>query len=92
MNTLDTPILIAYDRSEGSRRAITKTAELFPGKTAIILHVWSPLAIIAAAYGGAVTIPSYDDNELQKAARPSPKTVPAAPRPRVFTPSRKLPK
>ena len=68
MNTLDHPILICYDRSEGSRRAIEKTAELFPGKTAIILHIWSPMAIIATAYGGAVAIPTYSDDELQKAA------------------------
>ena len=68
MNTLDNPILICYDRSEGSRRAIEKTAELFPGKTAIILQVWSPVSIIAAAYGGAMTLPTYNDNELQRAA------------------------
>jgi nucleotide-binding universal stress UspA family protein len=68
VNTLDNPILICYDRSDGSRRAIEKAAELFPGKTAIVLHVWSPMAIIATAYGGAVAIPSYSDDELQKAA------------------------
>jgi nucleotide-binding universal stress UspA family protein len=68
VNTLDNPILICYDRSEGSRRAIEKVAELFPGKTAIVLHVWSPMAIIATAYAGAVTIPTYNDDELQQAA------------------------
>jgi nucleotide-binding universal stress UspA family protein len=68
VNTLNTPIVICYDRSAGSRRAIETTADLFPGKTAIVLHVWSPIAIIAAAYGGAVSIPTYDDTELQKAA------------------------
>jgi nucleotide-binding universal stress UspA family protein len=68
LNTLETPILICYDRSEGSRRAIEKAAELFPGKTAIVLHLWSPMAVIATAYGGAVAIPSYSDDELQKAA------------------------
>ena len=43
-------------------------AELFPGRKAIVLHVWSPVAVIAAAYGGMVALPAYDDDELQKAA------------------------
>lgn len=68
MNTADNPILICYDGSEGSRHAIEKAGELFPAKAAIVLHVWSPFAIIAAAYGGAVALPSYEDDELQKAA------------------------
>ena len=68
MNTLDTPILICYDGSDGSRRAIAKAAELFPGKTAVVLHIWSPTAIIAASYGGAVAIPVYNDDELRQAA------------------------
>ena len=68
VNTLENPILICYDRSEGSRRAIEKAAELFPGKAAVVLHVWSPMAIIATAYGGAVAIPTYSDDELRKAA------------------------
>ena len=68
MNTLDTPILICYDRSEGSRRAIEKAGDLFPGKTAIVLHVWSPMAIIATAYGGAAALPAYSDDDLQRAA------------------------
>ena len=67
MTTPEAPILIGYDRSEGARRAIEKTAELFPGKTAIVLHVWSPIAIMANAYGG-MAIPAYTDEELQKAA------------------------
>ena len=68
MNTLDTPIVICFDRSEGSRRAIETAAELFPGKNVVVLHVWSPMAIIATAYGGAVAIPTYSDDELQRAA------------------------
>jgi nucleotide-binding universal stress UspA family protein len=68
LNTLDNPILICYDGSEGARRAIEKTAELFPGKTAIVLHIWCPVALIATAYGGAVAIPAYNDDDLRKAA------------------------
>ena len=62
------PIVICYDRSDGARKAIETTGELFPGRTAIVLHVWSPIAVIAAAYGGVVALPSYDDSELRKAA------------------------
>jgi nucleotide-binding universal stress UspA family protein len=31
-------------------------------------HAWSPVAIIAAAYGGAVRLASYDDEILQREA------------------------
>lgn len=62
------PILICYDRSDGSRRAIETAGELFPGRKAIVLHVWSPVALIASTYGGMVSLPSYDDTELQQAA------------------------
>jgi nucleotide-binding universal stress UspA family protein len=68
VNTLDNPILIAYDGSAGSRRAIDTTADLFPGNAVIVLHAWSPVAIIAATYGGAVPRSTFDDDELQHAA------------------------
>lgn len=62
------PILICYDNSEGARRAIETAAALFPGRPAIVLHVWSPIAIAAAAYGGLVALPAYDDTALRDAA------------------------
>ena len=63
------PILLAYDGSPGSLRAIETAGTLFPGRKAIVLHVWSPIAVIAAAYGGGmVSLPAYDDAELQGAA------------------------
>ena len=62
------PILICYDGSEGAQRAIETATDLFPGRKAIVLHVWSPVALIASTYGGMVSLPSYDDNELQQAA------------------------
>ena len=68
MSTPEKPILICYDRSEGARRAIEIAAQLFPGRKAVVLHVWSPIAVIAAAYGGVVSLPSYDDSALAKAA------------------------
>jgi hypothetical protein len=61
-------ILLCYDGSDGSRRAIKTAGALFPGREAIALHVWSPVAVLAAAYAGAVSLPTYDDTELQQAA------------------------
>ena len=70
MTTHDTaPILLCYDGSAGSQRAIETAGALFPGRTAIVLHVWSPIAVIAAAYGGGmVSLPAYSDAELEEIA------------------------
>ena len=46
------PIMLCYDRSDGARRAIEVAGALFPGREAVVLHVWSPIAVVAAAYGG----------------------------------------
>lgn len=62
------PILIGYDDSPGSRRAVETAAGIFLERRAIVLHVWSPVSILAAAYGGAVAIPSYTDEEIRQAA------------------------
>jgi nucleotide-binding universal stress UspA family protein len=61
-------ILIAYDDSDGSCRAIAIAGELFPGRKAIVLHVWSPLSVMVAAYGGMAALTCYDDDTLQEAA------------------------
>jgi nucleotide-binding universal stress UspA family protein len=61
-------ILIGYDNSEGSRRAIATAGELFPGHRAIVLHVWSPVSLLAASYGGMVSLPTHDDDILQEGA------------------------
>ena len=63
------PILVCYDRSAGARRAIETAAALFPARAAVVLHVWSPVAAIARAYGGAVDLPTYDDEALRAAAQ-----------------------
>jgi nucleotide-binding universal stress UspA family protein len=62
------PILLCYDRSAGARRAIETAGTLFPKRKAIVLHVWSPIAIMAVAYGTPSPLAAYDDSELQKAA------------------------
>ena len=63
------PILVCYDRSAGARRAIETAAALFPARAAVVLHVWSPVADIVRAYGGAVDLPTYDDETLRAAAQ-----------------------
>jgi hypothetical protein len=42
------PILVCYDRSAGSRRAVETAGALFPGRRAVVLHVWTPLSVIFA--------------------------------------------
>jgi nucleotide-binding universal stress UspA family protein len=61
-------ILICYDNSDGSHRAIATAGELFADRKAIVLHVWSPVSVMVAAYGGMVVLPTYDDDALQEAA------------------------
>ena len=68
MSATNKPILICYDGSNGAQRAIETAGELFPGRKAIVLHAWSPVSIIAAAYGSAVVLPTYDDDALQDGA------------------------
>lgn len=63
------PLLLCYDRSPGARSAIETAAALFPARAAVVLHVWSPIAVIAHAYRGAVRLPTYDDEVLRAAAQ-----------------------
>ena len=56
-----TPILICYDGSAGARRAIETAGGLFPGRRAIVLHAWSPMAILGASYLGTLAMLGYDD-------------------------------
>lgn len=42
------PILICYDGSEDSKQAVARAGELFPGRGALVLHVWEPLSEVAS--------------------------------------------
>jgi nucleotide-binding universal stress UspA family protein len=64
----DGPILVCYDGSDNARRAVEIAADLFHGRKAIVLHVWSPVAVIASAYGAMVALRASSDRELQEAA------------------------
>jgi nucleotide-binding universal stress UspA family protein len=62
------PIVIGYDNSEGARHAIATAAAIFPGRNAVVLHVWSPISVICASYGGAAAFSDYDDDALRDGA------------------------
>ena len=62
------PILIGYDGSPGPLRAIETAGAMFPGHKAVVLHVWSPFALIASSYGSAGAMLTYDDTQLREAA------------------------
>jgi nucleotide-binding universal stress UspA family protein len=62
------PILLCYDRSVGSVRAIETAGALFPGRAAIVLHVWSPMAALGAVYGALVPSAAFDEREITQAA------------------------
>jgi hypothetical protein len=72
------PILVCYDHSAGARRAIETAVALFPARAAVVLHVWSPVAAIVRAYGGAVDLPTYDDEALRAAAQALPRRARAS--------------
>jgi nucleotide-binding universal stress UspA family protein len=61
------PIMLCYDRSDDSRRAIATAAQLVPGAAAVVLHVWRPVAGMAMAYA-IVPAGAYDEAELRRAA------------------------
>lgn len=63
------PILLCYDRSAGARRAIETAGELFPGRKAVVVHIWQPIAIAAAAYGVTAPLDDFDDSDLEKGAK-----------------------
>jgi nucleotide-binding universal stress UspA family protein len=63
------PILLSYDNSDGARRAIEVAATLFPGRAAVVLHVWSPISVVTAAYGGLMALPDYEESTLEQSAR-----------------------
>ena len=51
--TSDTPVLLAYDASDGAKRAIAVAGELLGPRRALVLHVWEPWAAEAPALAGA---------------------------------------
>jgi nucleotide-binding universal stress UspA family protein len=62
------PILLCYDGSAGSRLAIDTAGELFAGRAAIVLYVWSPVAAMASIYGALASSAGYDAKEAERTA------------------------
>jgi len=60
-------ILLCFDGSPGSRHAIEVAGKLLPGRSATVLHIWTPMSVTAFAYG-AMMIPSVDESDVQQAA------------------------
>ena len=59
------PILLCFDRSIGSCRAVEVAGALFPGRAAIVLHVWSHAGVRAGVYG---TASASDGSAVEQAA------------------------
>ena len=51
--TSNTPVLLAYDASDGAKRAIAVAGELLGPRRALVLHVWESWAAEAPALAGA---------------------------------------
>ena len=49
--TSHTPIIIGYDGSENARYAVEQAGRLFPGRLAVVLHVWEPVELAALRHG-----------------------------------------
>jgi nucleotide-binding universal stress UspA family protein len=62
------PILIGFDGSDGSARAIRATAELFPKAHVRIVHVWHMPNLYTAGYAGAPALPTDVLDDVRKAA------------------------
>ena len=69
MNTPHTaPILLCFDRSIGSCRAVEVAGALFSGRAAIVLHVWSHTGVRAGMYRTASDSAASDGSEVEQAA------------------------
>jgi nucleotide-binding universal stress UspA family protein len=62
------PILVCYDRSAGSRRAVELAGALFPGRRVVVLHVWTPLSVTYGPYGVMMPPSAEDDYPVGEAA------------------------
>jgi nucleotide-binding universal stress UspA family protein len=64
-NAEPAPLLICYDRSPGARHAIEQAASLFPGRSALILDVWTlPVEIAVLGMGAAALLSEADQRAI----------------------------
>lgn len=45
-------ILICFDGSDAAKEAVLHAAQLFPGRSAVVLHVWKPIESVGFSYVG----------------------------------------
>jgi nucleotide-binding universal stress UspA family protein len=64
----DGPLILCYDGSEGARDAIQHAGGLFPGRRALVLTAWEPVAIPGSLGMGGEAAPMVDFAELDRAA------------------------
>ena len=64
----DGPLLLCYDGSPGARDAIQHAAGLFPGRRALVLTAWEPVAVPGSLGMGGEAAPMVDFAELDRAA------------------------
>lgn len=59
------PILIAFDGSPSSHRAVEATARLLGPRPAIVLHVWEPVVPVPPADPFSLSSPVFDPEQLE---------------------------
>jgi nucleotide-binding universal stress UspA family protein len=64
----DGPLLLCYDGSEGAREAIRHAGSLFPGRRALVVTAWQPVAVPGSFGMGTEALPMPDFGELDRAA------------------------
>jgi nucleotide-binding universal stress UspA family protein len=67
------PLLIAFDGSEGARRAVLVAAELMPGASAVVACAWQPMAALdhhdpVASWFDALSPQAQELDELSREA------------------------
>ena len=67
------PVLVAYDGSDHARHAVEWAGAFFPGRPAIVLHVWEPVELAAIRRGvigmSTTTLERELDTSADEAAR-----------------------
>src|SRR5262249_40463607 len=56
---LDGPVVVAYDGSEGAKRAIATVARLLPRRPTVVVHGWSPAFRGSLEYVSAMAAELY---------------------------------
>lgn len=58
-----TPLLVAYDGSDHARDAVNRTAQLFPGRSAVVVSAWRSVKEVVPA--GLIALPASVAQDAQ---------------------------